>query len=336
MAKFSISNTIKYLLFFSLGILIFYFVYRDQDPKAIWDGVKEFKLEWILLSFVFSIISHIMRAFRWRMLIEPLGYSPGRLNTFLAILVMYLANFAFPRLGEVSRCGVLTKYEKVPFAPQIGTVVTERIFDFIVLLLILLVVLLTQFNVLTGFIDNNRDRIGFDSTWITSPVFWIIIIGFIILGVVVLYLNRDKIKSLKWVNKLIGLLKKFAEGLLSVRKLKKPGLFIFYTLGIYVMYFLMTYSVFLGYEASRDLGFMAVFAVLAMGSVGMVIPVQGGLGTYHFFVIQTLIVLGVARAEGELIALVLHGSTTVFMIFIGLLALLALPLVNKTKKPKLN
>ncbi len=244
---------------------------------------------------------------------------------------MYLANLAFPRLGEVSRCGVLTKYEKVPFTPQIGTVVTERIFDIIALLLILMVVLLTQFNVLTGFIDNNRDRIGFDSPLISSPLFWGgLLLSFILIGIV-LYTKRKKILSIKWVKKLSELFRKFSQGLLSVRKLKKPGLFIVYTIVIYLMYFLMTYSIFMGYGPARELGAMGVFAILAMGSVGMVIPVQGGIGTYHFFVIQTLIVLGLARTDGELIALVLHGATTIFMIFIGLLALLALPLVNRTR-----
>jgi len=330
-AKLSLSNSIKYLLFFGLGILIFYLVYRGQDPGELWSKVKEFKIEWILLSYVFSILSHITRALRWRMLIQPLGYSPSRLNTFLAILVMYLANFAFPRLGEVSRCGVLTKYEKVPFTPQIGTVVTERIFDFIILLLILLVMVLAQFGVLTGFIENNRDKIGFDSPLVTSPFFIAAILGTIILVVVVFFLYRERIKTNKWVRKFRELLKKFTQGLLSVRKLKKPGLFLFYSISIYVCYFLMTYSVFMGFAPARELGAMAVFAVLAMGSVGMVIPVQGGIGTYHFFVAQTLLVLGLALPDGEVLALVLHGSTTIFMIFIGLLALLALPLVNRNR-----
>lgn len=329
MAKISLSNSLKYLLFFGLGVLIFYFVYRGQDPAQIWSGIKEFKIEWILLSFVFSLISHMARALRWRMLIQPLGYNPSVINTFFAILVMYLANLAFPRLGEVSRCGVLTKYEKVPFAPQIGTVVTERIVDLLVLLLLLLGVVMFQFDLISGFFENNRTRIGFDSPLIYSWKFWVALIVFIVLFGLIIYYSRQKISSHPLTVKIKDLLKKFSTGLFSIRKVKNPGLFIFYTLLIYSCYFLMTYSILLGYGPTRDLGAYAAFSLLAMGSIGMVIPVQGGIGTYHFFIIQTLLVYGLSTADGQLVALVLHGSTFVFMIFIGLIALLALPIINR-------
>jgi len=329
--KINLSKSLKYLMFFGLGIVIFYFVYRGQDPSRIWEGVKEFSFGWVLLSLVFSFISLLVRALRWRMMIQPLGYSPSILNTFLAILIMYLANFAFPRLGEISRCGVLTKYEKVPFTPQIGTVVTERIIDFIILIFIFLVVILAQFGLITGFIDNNRLKLGFDSPLLHSSLFWFGLLAFIILMGAVFYLYRDRIRSHAWTKKISELLKKFLEGLLSVRKLKKPGLFIFYSLSIYACYFLMTLSILRGYEPTREMGAGAAFALLAMGSIGMILPVQGGIGTYHFFVIETLLILGLARPEGQLVALVLHGSMTIFIIFIGLVALLALPIVNRKK-----
>ncbi len=329
MARITFSKSLKYLLFFGLGILIFYFVYRGQDPAEIWTGIKEFKIEWILLSLVFSFISHIVRALRWRMLIQPLGYSPGVINTFFAVLIMYLANFAFPRLGEISRCGVLTKYEKIPFAPQIGTVVTERIVDVLILILILLGVVFLQFDLITGFLENNRSRIGFDSPLIYSWKFWLVLFAVFLLVGLVIYYNRQKILSHPWINKVIELLKKFMMGLFSIRKIKRPGLFVFYSFVIYGCYFLMTYSVLLGYGPTREMGAMAAFSLLAMGSIGMMIPVQGGIGSYHFFVIETLLVLGLAKSDGQLVAIVLHGSTTIFMIFIGLIALLALPIVNR-------
>jgi len=331
-AKFSVSKGIQYILFFGLGILIFYFVYRGQDPREIWEGIKEFKIEWILLSFVFLVCSHIFRALRWRMMIQPLGYSPSVLNSFLAILTMYLANFVFPRLGEVSRCGVLNKYEKVPIAPQIGTVVTERIIDVLILILLLLLVVLTQFNLVTGILDNDRLKIGFDSGLIHSPLFWLGLLAFVILSIVMVYRFRRRILAWPFMAKLSQLFTKFKTGLLSVRKLKKPWLFALYSILIYVFYFLMTYSVFMGFGPTRELGPMAAFSVMAIGSVGMVVPVQGGIGTYHFFVIETLFLLGLTRSVGQLVALVLHGATTLFTIFIGLVALLVLPLVNRKNK----
>ena len=329
-----LSNIVKYVLFLAIGVTIFYFVYKGQDPAGIWEGIRQFKIEWILISYVFSIFSHIIRALRWRMMIMPLGYTPSRINSFLAILIMYLANYVFPRLGEVSRCGVLTKYEKVPFTEQLGTVISERAVDVILLILLFLIVLLAQLGVVSGFIENTRIKMGFDSGLITSWEFWTIISAAILVMSAIILVYRRKIFRSRIAVRLRELISRFFQGLLSVRNVRKPVLFLGYSIGIYACYFFMTYSVFLGYEPARELGAMGAFLVLAMGSVGMIIPVQGGIGTYHFFVVETVVVLGMARPEGQMLALVLHGATTIFMIFIGLLALVALPLVNRKARPK--
>jgi len=329
LARINIGRILKYLLFFSIGIVIFYFVYRGQDPGEIWEGVMKFKTEWILLSYFFSIFSHFLRALRWRMLINPLGYYPSLKNSFLAILIMYLANFVFPRLGEVSRCGVLTKYEKVPFAEQVGTVVTERMTDLIILILIILAVVIGQFDFLTGFIENNRLEFGFDKPLLESWLFWGLFLTFIIISGGLFYFFRDKIKSMPLFIKLFTLLRKFMDGFMSIRKLKNAWLYIFYSVLIYFFYFMMTYTILMGYGPTSELGANAAFLVMAMGSIGMVIPVQGGFGTYHFFAVETMVILGLSRADGQLAALVLHGSTTILMIFIGLAAMLLLPLVNQ-------
>lgn len=332
MAKVSPKKVLQYILFFGFGILIFYFVYRGQDPQKILNEIKEFNIGWILLSLGLAFLSHLVRALRWRMMIQPLGYSPGVINTFLAILVMYLANFAFPRLGEVSRCGVLTKYEKVPFTPQIGTVITERFVDLIILILIFLFVVLAQFGIITEFIENTRVKLGFESPLLQSGLFLGGIVAFVVICGLLFYIFKDRILSNTLVMKIQDLVKKFMLGLLSIRKMKNPGLFVIYSLLIYLFYFLMTYVVMLGYEPTMSLGPGVALTVFVMGSIGMVLPVQGGFGTYHFFVIETLLILGVARPEGQTLALVLHGSMTIFLIFIGLVALLILPLLNREAK----
>lgn len=263
------------------------------------------------------------------MLINPLGYYPSLKNSFLAILIMYLANFIFPRLGEVSRCGVLTKYEKVPFAEQVGTVVTERMTDFIILILIILTVVVGQLDFLSGFFENNRLEFGFDKPLLQSWIFWGIFVALISISAGLIYFLRDKIKTIPVIIKIHDLIRKFIEGFLSIRKLGKPWLFIFYSIMIYFFYFLMTYTILMGYGPTSELGANAAFLVMVMGSIGMIIPVQGGFGTYHFFAIETLVILGLSRADGQLAALVLHGATTILMIFVGLVALLLLPLLNQ-------
>jgi len=127
-------DALKYIFFFGAGIMLFIWVYQGQDLRNIWEGLSRFHYGWIAASFIVFLFSHLFRAMRWRMLIESIGYKPGLFNTFLSILVMYLANYALPRLGEVTRCGILKRYEGVPFTSQLGTVLVERIVDVLFLL----------------------------------------------------------------------------------------------------------------------------------------------------------------------------------------------------------
>jgi len=140
---------------------------------------------------------------------------------------------------------------------------------------------------------------------------------------------RKRLLRIGILGKVAELGAKFLTGLKSVLRLKNPGLFIFYTLAIYLLYFAMTYSVMLGFEPTRDLGLLAGLALVTLGSVGMVVPVQGGIGSYHFFSIETLLLYGIVRDDAVLLALVLHGSMSLFLIFIGVVALLLLPWINR-------
>lgn len=322
-------NVLQYFVFFVGGIGIFIWVYRGQSPGEILDGLTRFDYGWIALSFVLALLSHFFRAVRWRMLIQPMGYNPRIINTYLAILIMYLANFALPRLGEVTRCGILKRYEKVPFTGQLGTVVVERAVDFVVLLLLILWVFLAEWGRISGFVMGQElDH----SSWMirifsSGLVFWLAGGGALML--LLIYLFRKSIFRIKGMQKLVELIRQFTAGLKSIRNLKSPLLFIILTLAIYAAYWGMTYSVFKGFMPTSDLGPMAGLTLLTLGSVGMVLPVQGGIGTYHFFAVETLVLYGIVRTDGQLFALVLHGSMSLFLILIGVLALLVLPLVNR-------
>jgi glycosyltransferase 2 family protein len=328
-----ILTILKYLLFLVLGIGLFLWVYRDQDMHSLWAGLSEFHYGWIVASLGIALLSHFLRALRWRMLLDSIGYKPGVLNVFLSILVMYLANFAAPRMGEVTRCGILTRYEKIPFTAQLGTVVIERMVDVVLLLLIIVSVLLFDWNVLTDYLSGKMSVPDSGKySFLTSWWFLTIVALLVILGLLAVLFRKPLLRT-NIAKKIVTYVDRFVEGLKSILLLKKPGIFILLTLGIYACYYMMTWFVMIAFSPTAQLSPFVALAVLAMGSVGMVLPAQGGIGTYHTFVVATLTLYGTSEYNSTLLAFVLHGSTSVFLIFIGAIALIILPIVNPSKKP---
>jgi uncharacterized protein (TIRG00374 family) len=324
--KQGIFKTLKFASFFLLGILIFWMVYKDQDfnhiKSVLSNRVNYF---WIVVSLFLGLLSHISRTIRWNLMIEPLGRKPRILNTFLAVMVGYLMNLALPRMGEISRCGVLARYEKISFTKLIGTVVIERLIDVLMLLSLLLVVVLTQFGQVLEFLNNNPEVNAKLQKVIFSPV----LIGGLLTLFVILWISRHKIRESAVVKKIKGFVSQFVEGVRSIQKMKNKGAFIFHSIFIWVLYFLMLYCVFFSFGFTSHLMPLAGLTVFVFGSFGMVAPVQGGIGAWHFMVIEALALYGVDRADGKVFALLAHGSTTVMLIVLGLIGLLALPFVNE-------
>lgn len=319
-------KTLKFLAFFSIGILLFWLIYKDQDMSRLKSILSnEVNYFWIIVSVFLGLLSHISRTIRWNLMIEPLGHRPRTLNTFLAVLIGYLMNLALPRMGEISRCGVLSRYEKIPFTKLIGTVVLERIIDVLMLLLLLVVVVITQFGQVLEFLNNNpevQDKLG---QIMRSPILPLGLIFLFLVG----WLTRHKIKSSGAVKKLVGLLNQFAEGFKSIKDIKNKGAFVFHSVMIWVLYYLMLYCVFFSFEFTSHLKPLAGLTVFVLGSFGMIAPVQGGIGAWHFMVIEGLSLYGIDKADGQVFALIAHGSTTVMLIVFGLVALLVLPFVNE-------
>lgn len=324
--KQGILKTLKFASFFLLGILIFWMVYKDQDfnhiKSVLSNRVNYF---WIVVSLFLGLLSHISRTIRWNLMIEPLGRKPRMLNTFLAVMVGYLMNLALPRMGEISRCGVLARYEKISFTKLIGTVVIERLIDVLMLLILLLVVVLTQFGQVLEFLNNNPEVNAKLQKVIFSPV----LIGGLLILLAVLWISRHKIRESAFVKKIKSFVGQFVEGLRSIQKMKNKGAFIFHSFFIWVLYFLMLYCVFFSFGFTSHLMPLAGLTVFVFGSFGMVAPVQGGIGAWHFMVIEALALYGVDRADGKVFALLAHGSTTIMLIVLGLIGLLVLPFVNE-------
>lgn len=326
--KQTVIKSLKFLSFFLLGVAIFWLVYKDQDINRIKNILtNEVNYFWIVISMVMGLASHVSRSLRWNLMIEPLGRKPRLINTFLAVMVGYLMNLALPRMGEISRCGVLARYEKIPFTKLVGTVVVERLIDMLMLLVLLLIVVLTQFGQVLEFLHNNPEVNDKLQRVIFSPV----LLGGIVAVLIVVWFMRHKIRESSLLKKVKSIIQQFVEGIRSIGAMKQKGAFIFHSVFIWLMYYLMLYVVFFSFGFTSHIGPLAGLAVFVLGSFGMVAPVQGGIGAWHFMVMEGLALYGVTRDNGKIFALLAHGSTTAILIILGLIGLLALPFVNERK-----
>lgn len=324
--KLKLLKLLQFLAFLVLGLVLFWLVYKDQDPDRIKSILKnEVNYIWIWASVVLGILSHISRSMRWSLMIEPLGRKPGLLNTFLSVMVGYLMNLVIPRMGEISRCGILARYEKISFTRLVGTVVTERIIDILMMLLLTLLVFVTQFGKILEFLENNpaiqKKLTGIAlSAWFLSGV---------VLLIIVFYVFRKKISRSAMFSRVNLTLKKFAEGLITIKNMQNKRAFIFHSVFIWLMYYLMLYVAFFAFDFTSQLSVLAGLTTFVLGSYGMVAPVQGGIGAWHFMVIQSLFVYGVAKPDGVVFAFLAHSTMTAMLIVIGLISLLALPFINR-------
>ncbi|NOR73539.1 MAG: flippase-like domain-containing protein [Draconibacterium sp.] len=319
-------KVLKFLAFFTLGAFIFWLIYKDQDIDRIKSVLKnDVNYLWVGVSLFVGLLSHISRTLRWGLMIEPIGHKPRFTNTFMAVMVGYLMNMAFPRMGEISRCGVLARYEKISFTKLIGTVVAERLVDMISLLILLGVVILSQFGKVFNFVKQNPEIEEKLTALLSSPY---LIIGIIIL-VIIFIIFRKTFKHTAFFKKIIEILNNFKEGFISIRSIKRKGWFYFHSVFIWTMYYIMLYSIFFAFDFTSDLNPIAGLTTFVMASFGMVAPVQGGIGAWHFMAIEALSLYGVANENGIIFAFVAHGSMTAMIIVIGIISMLALPFMNR-------
>jgi len=320
---------LQFLAFFVLGAFIFWLIYKDQDIEHIKSVLKnDVSYTWVWLSLFMGLLSHISRTMRWGLMIEPVSHKPRFINTFLAVMVGYLMNLAFPRMGEVSRCGVLARYEKISFTKLLGTVVAERLVDMISLLILLGIVILSQFGKMIHFVEENPEIKQKLLGIITSPV---LIIGLILL-IIVFFIFRKTFQNTVFYKKIIGIIQNFKVGFISIRSIRKKGLFYFHSAFIWIMYYLMLYVIFFAFDFTKDLSPIAGLTTFVLASFGMVAPVQGGIGAWHFMAKEALSLYGVANENGIIFAFVAHTSMTVMIIFIGIISLLVLPFINRRNK----
>ncbi len=326
---------LQVIIFSAIGIVLFWYAIRGENISQIIGILKSANYWWVLLTLVLALLSNLSRAVRWNMLIMPLGFKPRLRNTFAAINIAYFANLALLRLGEVSRCAILGKYEKAPVAKIFGTVIIERLVDAFTLLIILLITVVLQFKVLDSFthtyvIEPLKEKLNLLAH--SGPEFYGIVAASIIVFVLIIYFGIKILSKMHFYQKLKHMVIGFIEGIRTIEKIHHMGWFLFHSFFIWFMYYLMAYLCFFCFGVTAHLGLLAGLSVLVFGSIGFAAPVQGGFGAYHAIVIQTLLLYGINRTDGMAYAILTHESQTLGMIIFGLASLVALPLMNSNYK----
>lgn len=232
----TLKKALNFLLFFVLAALLLYFAFVNVNFSVIINGFKQANYFWVFLSLVVGAFSHFIRSLRWRLLIEPLGKRPSIKNTFGSVMIGYLANLAFPRLGEVTKCGTLRKTENISFESLLGTVIVERASDMLMLLISLLAVFFIKIDFFGYFITHQIFKPLFDKATGFSYISIILIIAFLLFGIVILYLIKINLFGARIKSKVKGLYYGVVDGLKSILRMRNRALFIFYSFLLWSLY----------------------------------------------------------------------------------------------------
>ncbi len=300
-----------------------------MDFESIIYELKQINYWWFLLFALVSGLSNVSRTFRWQMLIRSYGGKAGFLNTFFATLIGYFANMALPRLGEVTRCGVVAKYEKQPFSKVLGTMVSERLADVAMLLILMITAFILQKEIIFDFISSNpefEENAAKLFSWTTIILLFLMFL----LSVIFIYsIVKGSLDKYIIFRKAGEFLRSFWQGLISIRYVKNKTAFVLHSIFIWTMYFLMIYVAFPAFEGFDSLDIYAALVLFIAASFGMLAPAPNGVGAYHFMLSQTLILYGIAQEKALVFALVVHGMQTLLIVIGGLASLILLPIVNK-------
>jgi len=327
-----LKKVIRYAITLAISIALLWWVFKDQDTSSLLSGFKEAKYSWIFLSVAISIMVNILRAYRWNLLLEPMGYQTSTFRTFLALMVGYFSNIFVPRMGEVTRCGILTRTDKIPFSYSFGSVIAERFVDLICLVLLIGFAFAIEFDKLnqfvTPFITSKFENLK-------GPWFlYLALFGIVSFGILFFIYRTFKVQisSKPIFIKLVKLFGELFKGLTSIRNVKHQLQFWVITVLIWILYYYMAYVVIYAFPATENLSWLAGVSILVMGGIGMAAPVQGGIGTYHLLVSGVLVFYGLPKADGLIFATVIHGSQMLTLIIAGAISFFISLVIERNNK----
>ncbi len=311
-----------------LAVFFVVITVKQIDFRRFESALKQANYFWIFASMAISIFTYWLRAARWNLLLNPMGYHPKTSSGFWAIAFAYFMNLTIPRSGEVARATSLYKMEHVPFEKSFGTIVLERVIDLIFLIGFFGLTLITNYDTFIQFVElGNKEK---SQTVAQEPSYlkYYIALGIIAIGLIGLKVFWTKIKQTGLYLKVLGFLQGLLEGILSISKLQKRGLFVFYSFAIWICYFLMTYVVFFAFPDTSHFTIAEGLFLLIAGSLGMILPVSGGLAyPYVMSIAFSAIYLATGgnetegRAIGDYFGLILYIAQVLSMISFGLIAI---------------
>ncbi|MGC6427990.1 MAG: lysylphosphatidylglycerol synthase transmembrane domain-containing protein [Flavobacteriales bacterium] len=308
---------LKYVAFLLIGILLMHLAFKNADISKLITQLKEVEFIWVFLSILFGFLAIISRGLRWVYLLNGIGYNAKKSNSIFAVSIGYFTNIAVPRAGEITRCTSLNQTEKIPVDKLFGTIILERAIDFLFLISLLIITFILKFNLFLAFLQK---LIDFESINISKllSVFIIIIVALIIL----FFLSKKLIRKSSYYKKVSNFLKGVKDGLLSISKLQDKRSFWFHTFVIWIMYLLMTYICFFAIDKLSVLNLVDGLYTMVIGGLGMVAPVQGGIGAYHYVVTLGLMELGIDYDSSLLFATIVHTAQTLMTLAFGGVSLL--------------
>lgn len=348
MKKKQLLTLLNLLISLTLGILLILYIYStlsESDKEAILTYFRQADYGWIAIAMVLALLSHSSRAWRWKYPLASMQLYPSTYNSFFAVMIGYLANLAIPRLGEASRCAVMARYEQMPFEKLFGTVIAERIADMLMLLLIMGVALILQFDNLYMLLNQDLSTSDFssqgqmalqgetmmDALVAKLPSVWALVIaGLALLGLLTGFIVLIRNSRHPFILKVRLIFLGFWEGMKSIYSMERKWYFIFHTVFIWVMYIMMFYVAIFSLPGIKDIPFEAVLVTFVTASFAFII-IQGGLGAFPIMVMFTLAMYGVDKNEGLAFGWIIWTAQTALVILMGLISMLLMPVFNATK-----
>ena len=315
----SLVTVLKYALLLGLSGALMVYAVRGQDLSRIGQSIRSANYFWLGVTMMLSVLGYFSRAYRWQMQLAASRQKVPYWPVYHAMMVGYLANIVLPRMGEVIRCSVLRRTSGVPVEVSLGTVITERVIDVLVLALLLGAVLLLEFNKFWAFIQNlfadRYDSLAANRTVLLAVAGTagaaVLVFGFLLLR------NLERLRQHALFVKVMVFVRGLLAGVFSVARLENKGLFLLHTVFTWLVYYLMDYLAFFCFPETYDLDTKAALAVLTFGAFGMAAPVSGGIGVFHVLVQSTLLVYGIGKEAGIAYALVVHGAQTLLVVLMG-------------------
>jgi hypothetical protein len=326
--KNGLKQTVRIIIFLAIALLLLWVSFRGINFNDLWQILKKADYWWLLPATCMTLISFFIRARRWTLLSEPLGYKPKLMNAYHAIATGYLVNLIFPRLGEVTKCATLSEREKIPFDKLVGTMLVERTVDILTVLVIFGLTLIAGSTLTGSFLSDNvvapvENKLSSSSG--TVIIVSVLIIAMSALAIMLFIKLREKLSERKFFKKIYTFFDGIVDGLKSIARLKRKWEFILYTVLLWVAYLFMTYFPLLCLDSTSELGLRGGLFVLVIGSFGMAAPVQNGMGAFHWIVSRGLLVaFGIPLEEGLASATLLHESQMVIVTIFGALSFLIL------------